>query len=173
MRRRMIERLEQRRLLSACCPCGAGSDAAALASREAIKAMVDALVGAEHQSNGQDIQRNDGHNGSNLGPMSVVPKGSQDRRSGPRVGAQTEQAVASVTLRRGTLKVQGTDGDDTIVIEPNDDTLLLDVILNGAAQSFKRADVQRIRVNTGRGNDTVIIDPRLDIPGTVNGRRVN
>jgi hypothetical protein len=185
MRRRMIERLEQRRLLSGCCP--GGMSGAGMGHAAMIKEMADQLAGPDHQAMGQNAQphvdQTDGHGRSSVGDSGQedsvhdgqigTSQGEQDGKGqGEHSHGQGRHTAQSITLRHGLLKVRGTRGDDTVTIAPNvDDPTKLDVTLNGSTQSFALADVQRIRVMTGRGNDTVQIDPSLDIPSTINGRR--
>ncbi len=174
-KRMMIERLEQRRLLSGCC-AGSMSDGM---SRAAVKEMADQLASQYHQSAAPIHQGHalaaSGHGDMGTGQMGmghagghgVVPDGA-----GKGAGHKPMSMTQSVALRRGTLLVRGSHDDDVVTITRNaDDSTKVDVVLNGVTQSFTVSDVKRIRVMTGRGNDTVAIDPSLNIPGTVNGRR--
>jgi len=170
----MIERLEQRRLLS-CCSAGMAAMA-----HEAVthRQMADQLVA--HYGQGQLAQQHVAQAGVQTaraisGQRHLGDAGHQGLPEASHAVTSHDRSAMdeSVALRRGTLTVRGTPENDIVKITPNaDDPSQLDVTLNEATRSFHRADVKRIRAVTGQGHDTVEIDPALDIPSIVNGRRV-
>jgi Ca2+-binding RTX toxin-like protein len=80
-------------------------------------------------------------------------------------------------LRHGVLSIRGSGGDDQIALRlKTGDPRILQVDLGGrrAAAAFRRADVARITVDAGRGDDVVRIDESNGvftdtIPTTVDG----
>ncbi len=174
-RRRMIERLEQRRLLSGCCAAGMGDGV----SHAAVKEMAAQLASQYHQSAAQTGQGHraevSGHGamgGSQIDTGHAGGHGVLPADPGKGAGHKPSSMTQSVALRRGTLLVRGSDDDDVVTITRNaDDSTKVDVVLNDVTRSFNISDVRRIRVMTGRGNDTVEVDPSLNIPNTVNGKR--
>jgi uncharacterized protein GlcG (DUF336 family) len=83
--------------------------------------------------------------------------------------ALEERAVpATAALAGGTLTVTGDPGGDRIRII-NDGTALR--VFDGTAQlgAFAPAAVTNIVVNTGTGDDVVVIDPNVTQPATING----
>src|SRR4051812_37434650 len=71
-------------------------------------------------------------------------------------------ADAFASLSGTTLNVNGTDGDDVIVVTPNDTTGELDATLNGQTLSFDPTKVEVIHVSGGDGNDQISVLSRRD-----------
>lgn len=83
--------------------------------------------------------------------------------------ALEERAVpATAALAGGTLTVTGDPGADRIRVT-NDGTALR--VFDGTVQlgAFDPAAVTNIVVNTGAGNDVVVIDPNVAPPATIDG----
>src|SRR4051794_34545818 len=66
-------------------------------------------------------------------------------------------ADAFAALSGTTLNVNGADGDDVIVVTPNDTTGQLDATLNGETLSFDPTKVEMIHVSGGEGNDQISV----------------
>ncbi len=64
--------------------------------------------------------------------------------------------------RRDVLRVFGTDGDDEILVQPNE------VSVNGVVTAF--TGIERIEIETGRGDDDVDVAEEVEIPVEVDGR---
>ncbi len=81
--------------------------------------------------------------------------------------------LLSATLDAGTLTVDGTDEADRIRIFNQDDNLV--VVVNGERSEFAAADVERIEVNAGDGNDRVAllgVDQDATIEGGAGNDRI-
>ena len=72
--------------------------------------------------------------------------------------------LTAVLSARGTLNVQGTAGDDTVIVSrhPSNDTLVR-VNINGVLQNFSKAAVRRIEMYGLPGNDNLKLDDSLAI----------
>jgi Ca2+-binding RTX toxin-like protein len=65
------------------------------------------------------------------------------------------------------LLVNGTDGDDNILVEISGTILI--VTVNNTAQPYSRNGISAILVDAGTGDDTVTVDADLDIPCRIDG----
>src|SRR5690349_15935762 len=72
---------------------------------------------------------------------------------------------ATVALAAGVLTINGTAGDDRIRVFTDGSAIR---VLDGTVEigAFSPASVTSIVVNSGAGNDAVIIDPNLSQPVT-------
>ena len=67
----------------------------------------------------------------------------------------------SVLLKGGSLLVDGTDQADTL--DFGVDATFIHVVLNGASRRFDRSRVEAIRIDTGAGDDRIILGTKLKI----------
>src|SRR5688572_13471454 len=89
----------------------------------------------------------------------------------PMMQSLEMRKLLSVTLLEGVLSVEGTDGDDAIVLSIDNtvpETPALVVTVNGVATSNPLSSVTSISVNAGGGDDTVTFGD-VAIAGTVDG----
>ena len=73
----------------------------------------------------------------------------------------------SVSLNKGQLVITGSDDADTINISIAADQIKVD--LNSAGFTSPLASVRQIRVNGGRGDDRISVDPAVALPATLQG----
>ncbi len=89
--------------------------------------------------------------------------------AGPQIQALEARLLLSASASlaaSGALTVNGTSGDDVVrvtldAVNPKQ----LDVIVNGATQSFAASSVKSVTVNAGSGNDDVEV---LELNGPIN-----
>lgn len=77
--------------------------------------------------------------------------------------------AATPKLRRGTLRVDGTGGDDAVHVNRAGDRLLVSV--NGVLTTFASADVRRMQIRGGEGDDTLVVSRAVITPATIAGGR--
>jgi Ca2+-binding RTX toxin-like protein len=82
--------------------------------------------------------------------------------------------AAGVSLAEGVLTVTGSNKNDKIAVsvvgEAGDQ---LSVVLNKTEHLFALDDVRELRINSGAGNDRVVIADNVDLLAIVNGGRGN
>ncbi len=97
---------------------------------------------------------------------------ANDRAAQRRASLQCEALedralLATASLAAGTLTVTGTAGDDRIrIFNDGADLRVLDSTVE--IGTFASASVTNIAVNTGEGNDAVVIAPQVLQPATIN-----
>jgi Ca2+-binding RTX toxin-like protein len=65
------------------------------------------------------------------------------------------------------LRVDGTAGNDTIIVNVSDSLLMVSV--NGSPQSFTLLTLNVISINSGDGDDSVFVDPAVTVRCTIDG----
>jgi uncharacterized delta-60 repeat protein len=114
-----------------------------------------------------------------LGPGDSFATGlvpTQDRKvlifGGNAQGAFLARAYSQAVprfakLTGGVLRLHGTQASDRIAVAQPGGTI--DVDLNGFVQHFTAADVRRIVVSGGRGDDTIAVDSAVTVPAILSG----
>lgn len=74
------------------------------------------------------------------------------------------------SIDQDAIEFTGGDGPDIVRITLNPfDATLLDVSINGVTTSHLLANVKKIELKGGGGNDTLIVDPSVNIPAELEG----
>src|SRR5437773_208451 len=82
-----------------------------------------------------------------------------------QIDALEERRLLSAAIVGGVLKITGSGGDDQIVLRKTTTSIILTI--NGHSQSFASRKVRSIRVDGGRGNDS--INDAVNVPATLLG----
>jgi Ca2+-binding RTX toxin-like protein len=73
----------------------------------------------------------------------------------------------------GTVTVTGSDGADTIVVTREGENVRVRVEPEGFEQTFPAADVMRVTLMAGDGDDTITFDDTVGVPLRIEGRGGN
>ena len=82
----------------------------------------------------------------------------------------TAVTPSGAVLKKGTLTITGTTGNDTVTVTANKTTNQLTVVLNGNSQTFSAAGLKAVKVNAGTGNDTVTLNVATADAASLYGR---
>jgi len=83
-------------------------------------------------------------------------------------GVPSGHGTPRVKVRRGTLRVRGTNGADDITVS-SETTGFLTVTVDGLSQNVAAGDVRRIVVSAGAGDDVLTLDTGVSIPARLLG----
>ncbi len=108
---------------------------------------------------------------NNAGPQTVAVTVS-DKDGAHSVKVTREISIASAAMTGNQLTVNGTEGDDTIVLTPTKVTGEIEVRINNVAAG-KFLKPTRLIVNGLGGNDSLTVDSRLTLPAELNGGNGN
>ena len=85
-------------------------------------------------------------------------------------GLEGRQMLSASLSHHGVLNVRGTGHNDVITLSPNaQDAQSVDVSVNGQVSTFSEAEIHKVKVNAGAGDDIVTLDSSVTAPAAING----